>query len=207
MQSYGNLRVFCGPMFSGKTTELLKRILWTKNGEHQKIQVFKPAFDQRYQKHSLVSHEGLASPAEAINEWYGVDADTRAVFFDEVHFFVYPHYQGQDIISVIKSLLKDGVDVAVSGLDMDWQGEPFNVTAQLMAMAEEVKKLQGVCAVCGRPSTRSYKKTRQGASIELGANELYEPRCTHHWAKPDDDVQLSFDFDGTNTKNIVLKQN
>ncbi len=207
MQSYGNLKVFCGPMFSGKTTELLKRILWAKNGQHQKIKVFKPAFDQRYHKHSLVSHEGLASPAEAIDEWYGVDQEVQTVFFDEVQFFIPPHYQGQDIIAVIKSLLKDGVDVTVSGLDMDWQGEPFNVTAQLMAMAEEVQKFRGVCAVCGRPSTRSYKKTRKGESVELGSTDLYEPRCTHHWATPDDNTQLSFDFDGSNTKNITLQKN
>ncbi len=203
MKSYGHLTVICGPMFSGKTTELLKRILWSKNGQHKKIRVYKPAFDVRYQKFSLVSHEGLSAPAEAINEWMGVDEDIECVFFDEVHFFVKPHYMGKDIVSVIEELLENNIDVVVSGIDMDWQGKPFDVVAQLMAMAEDVHKIRGICAVCGRPSTRSFKKTQSGPSIELGKTDLYEPRCTHHWASPDDKSQLIFDFNPEEPKRII----
>lgn len=88
---------------------------------------------------------------------------------------------------------------------MDWQGKPFNIVAQLMAMAEDVYKIRGICAVCGRPSTRSYKKTQSGESVELGTTDLYEPRCTHHWASPDDELQLTFNFDTDNPKNIITK--
>lgn len=203
MKSYGHLTVICGPMFSGKTTELLKRILWAKNGQHRTIRVYKAAFDVRYKKFSLVSHEGLSAPAEAISDWYGIDENIEAVFFDEVQFFDEPHYMGKNIVTVIKSLLESNIDVVASGLDMDWQGKPFNIVAQLMAMAEDVYKIRGICAVCGRPSTRSYKKTQSGESVELGTTDLYEPRCTHHWASPDDESQLTFNFDTDNPKEII----
>lgn len=203
MKSYGHLTVICGPMFSGKTTELLKRILWAKNGQHKSIRVYKPAFDARYQKFSLVSHEGLAAPAEAISEWAGIDDGVECVFFDEVHFFSNASYTGKDIVKVVEELLHNNVDVVVSGCDMDWQGKPFNIVAQLMAMAEDIHKIRGVCAVCGRPSTRSFKKTQTGESLELGAADLYEPRCTHHWASPNDQSQLVFDFDPENPRDII----
>ncbi len=183
---YGDLTVICGPMFSGKTTELLKRILWAKNGQHKRVKTFKPAFDVRYAKLDLVSHDGLAAPAEAIRYWNGID-DVDVVFFDEVQFFNEEHFD-DDIVEVITNLLEKGIDVVCSGLDMDWKGVPFLNVAQLMAMAEHVKKMRGICAVCGRPSTRSYKKSQAGETIEIGSVDLYEPRCTHHWSKPEDGV-------------------
>lgn len=182
---YGRLTVVCGPMFSGKTTELLKRILWARNGLGQNVQVFKPAFDQRYSRERLVSHEGLASDALAIGHWDGVserliEQNVRTVFFDEIQFFVEPHFDG-NLVQIVRDLLLAGIDVCCAGLDMDWQGIAFHNTAMLGAMAEEMVKISGHCTVCGQPSTRSFKRTGAGASIELGGAELYEPRCTKHW--------------------------
>lgn len=186
---YGHLSVVCGPMFAGKTTETLKRILWAKNGRGQDIRVYKPAFDQRYAKLQIVSHEGLAADAEAVHHWGErtkdvIEAGVSVVFFDEVQFFEAPNFDG-DILRIVDDLLSAGVDVVCSGLDMDWQGKPFAIIAHMAAKADEVHKLRGVCTVCGRPSTKTYKKTGSGGQIEIGGSELYESRCTIHWAVPD----------------------
>ena len=106
------------------------------------------------------------------------------MFLDEIQFFEAPNFQG-DIVEITAQLLRAGVDVVAAGLDMDWRGAPFPISASLSAMADEVVKLRGICSVCGRPSTRSYKKTGDGNQVELGGADLYESRCTHHWAAPD----------------------
>tara|TARA_B100000035_G_C20973932_1_gene542310 strand:- start:724 stop:1287 length:564 start_codon:yes stop_codon:yes gene_type:complete len=176
-------------MFAGKTTETLKRILWAKNGRGQSIRVFKPAFDQRYARLQIVSHEGLAADAEAVVDWDQrsqtmIEESIDVVFFDEVQFFESPNFRG-DILQIVEDLLAAGIDVVCSGLDMDWQGKPFPIIAHMAAKADEVHKLRGVCTVCGRPSTKTYKKTGSGGQIEIGGAELYESRCTIHWAVPD----------------------
>lgn len=187
--AYGHLSVIVGPMFAGKSTELLKRILWARNGRGHAVRVYKPAFDQRYSQIEIVTHEGLASTAEAIVDWHGQiekiqSSGTQVVFLDEIQFFADPNFQG-DIVAITTQLLRSGVDVVAAGLDMDWRGAPFPISASLSAMADEVVKLRGICSVCGRPSTRSYKKTGDGDQVELGGADLYESRCTHHWAAPD----------------------
>ena len=187
--SYGHLSVVVGPMFAGKSTELLKRILWAKNGRGQRVKVYKPAFDQRYSQIEIMTHGGLASQAEAIVTWQGqmaaIDAEQiQVVFLDEIQFFEAPNFS-DDIVEIVTQLLQKGVDVVVSGLDMDWRGAPFPISASLSAMSDEVLKLRGICSVCGRPSTRSFKKTGEGEQVELGGADKYESRCTHHWAAPD----------------------
>ena len=102
---YGHLSVVCGPMFAGKTTETLKRILWAKNGRGQNIRVYKPAFDQRYAKLQIVSHEGLAADAEAVAVWQDttqrlIEEQVDVVFFDEVQFFEEPNFKG-DILTIV----------------------------------------------------------------------------------------------------------
>ena len=186
---YGSLSLICGPMFSGKTTELLKRILWVNNAAQQKIAVFKPAFDKRYAKLQIVSHEGLSAAAEAINCWGAMserlkDDAVREVFFDEVQFFTKPHFEG-DILAIIKDLLADEINVTASGLDMDWTGKPFEISGQLAAMAEEFIKVKAVCNVCGRPASRTYKKSGSGAQVEIGGTDMYQARCLYHWSQPD----------------------
>ena len=151
--------------------------------------MFKPAFDQRYARLQIVSHEGLAADAEAVVDWDQrsqtmIEESIDVVFFDEVQFFESPNFRG-DILQIVEDLLAAGIDVVCSGLDMDWQGKPFPIIAHMAAKADEVHKLRGVCTVCGRPSTKTYKKTGSGGQIEIGGAELYESRCTIHWAVPD----------------------
>lgn len=187
---YGTLTFICGPMFSGKTTELLKRILWAKNGQHTQIKVFKPAFDRRYAQLEIVSHEGLSVEAQAIYNWttsieYLIDQGVECVFFDEVQFFCAPNFEN-DVMAIIRDLLSAGINVVASGLDMDWQGAPFEISGQLAAMAEEMVKLKAICHVCGRPASRTYKKGGSQKQVEIGGTDLYQARCLLHWSRPDE---------------------
>ena len=115
-------------MFAGKSTELLKRILWSRNGRGQAVRVYKPAFDQRYSEIEIVTHEGLASNAEAIVDWTGKAKPfkplARRCVPGRNPIFEAPNFQG-DIVEITAQLLRAGVDVVAAGLDMDWRGAPF----------------------------------------------------------------------------------
>jgi thymidine kinase len=181
--SYGHLTVVCGPMFASKTTELLKRILWARNGQHKAVLVVKPAFDDRFSTTKIVSHDGLSVDAHAITQWDEVKAladDADMVCLDEVQFFTAPHFTGE-IVEIICGLLDAGKEVVITGLDMDWQGKAFNTTAQLAAMADILLKPQANCTVCGRPAGKTHKKEPNAETVELGATDLYEARCNEHW--------------------------
>lgn len=179
--AYGHLTVICGPMFSGKSTETLKRILWSKNGEERPTLVFKPSYDSRYSETEIVNHNGLRAQAEAIAAVPEIlpTSDTL-VFIDEIQFMTEPYFKG-DVVEWIKEMLTSGTDVVVAGIDADWKGNPFEVTSKLLGMADEVKKLTADCTVCGRPATKTFKKVAEGSSFELGASESYEARCNFHW--------------------------
>jgi thymidine kinase len=181
--NYGNLTVICGPMFSGKTTETLKRILWAKNGEGKEVFVFKPTFDTRYGNSEIVNHDGLKSNAISISELPNYEMPSGSlVFLDEVQFYIDPFFKG-DIVAWVKTLLENGVEVIAAGLDMDWKGNPFDVTAKLLAMSTEFKKLKAICTICGRPASKTFKKDQYSVeAVELGATDLYEARCNQHWA-------------------------
>lgn len=178
---YGTLEVVCGPMFAGKTTELLKKVLWTRNGLNQKVKVFKPSFDNRYSETEIVSHDGLRTTADSISAWVNLSEEWDLVVFDEVQFFTDPYFTG-DLILIVSNLLSNGTNVLATGLDMDWQGKPFYVTGMLLGMADKVKKLKAVCSISGRPAGKTFKKTGEGNSVELGATDLYEARCNEHWS-------------------------
>lgn len=181
--SYGTLEVVCGPMFSGKSTELLKRVLCARALEGREVLVIKPAFDTRYAATRVVSHDGLSADAVAVSAWPAVPEGVEAVFIDEVQFLSAPVFEG-DVVAEVKALLARGVRVVAAGLDADWRGDAFEVTARLAAMADRLDKLHAHCAVCGRAATKSHKKVQNGAVVELGESGLYEPRCTAHWAPP-----------------------
>lgn len=181
--AYGSLKVICGPMFGGKTTTLLRDILWARNGEEKDTLVVKPAFDNRYAETRIVTHDGLSVNCHSIKEWSTVErkADfAEIVFFDEVQFFEEPNFDG-DIIDIIKNLLRDGKSVVCNGLDMDVFGNPFSITASLLGMADEAMKLTSVCSVCGRTATKTFRTTDGAKKVELGSTDIYEPRCNTHW--------------------------
>ncbi|MCC0976535.1 thymidine kinase [Staphylococcus aureus] len=186
----GWIECITGSMFSGKSEELIGRLrrgIYAK----QKVVVFKPAIDDRYHKEKVVSHNGNA--IEAINISKASEIMTHdltnvdVIGIDEVQFF------DDEIVSIVEKLSADGHRVIVAGLDMDFRGEPFEPMPKLMAVSEQVTKLQAVCAVCGSSSSRTQRLINgKPAKIDdpiilVGANESYEPRCrAHHIVAPSD---------------------
>lgn len=188
MYHSGWIETITGSMFSGKSEELIRRLrrgIYAK----QKVIVFKPAIDDRYHKEKVVSHDG--NEIEAINistsrEILNQDLDNVDVIgIDEVQFF------DGEIVNIVEQLAKNGHRVVVAGLDMDFRGEPFEPMPKLLAVSEQVTKLQAVCAVCGSPSSRTQRLINgEPAKIDdpiilVGANESYKPRCrAHHIVAP-----------------------
>ena len=181
---YGTFTFICGPMYAGKTTELLKRILWARNGCSKAVLVLKPAFDKRYSNTKIVSHDGLSVDAKSISSFSEVIpliADAEMICIDESQFFVDPHFS-DDLVEWVGKFLLDGKEVVATGLDMDWRGHPFGISAQFAAMADDVIKIKANCTVCGTAAAKTYKKIQNGEQIiELGATDLYEARCNKHW--------------------------
>jgi thymidine kinase len=169
-------------MFSGKTEELIRRVRRAQIAK-QKVQVFKPRLDDRYQVEKVASHNGMHLDAIVVEGARDipqlVDPDTTVVAIDEGQFFDWT------IADVCDFLADSGRRVIIAGLDMDFRGEPFGPMPLLMAQAEKVDKVQAICVVCGAPASRSQRLINgQPASyddpvIMVGANEVYEARCRH----------------------------
>jgi len=178
----GWIEVICGPMFAGKSEELIRRIKRLEYAK-KKTLVFKPLIDNRYSTNEVVSHSNLKAKSIAIRESKEildyVDSTTFAIAVDEVQFL------DKDIIYLAQKLALKGIRVILGGLDTDFRGEPFPITASLMTIAEDVLKLTAICVVCGAPATKTQRiingKPAQYADpiIKVGAAEAYEPRCRH----------------------------
>ncbi|MCP4429265.1 MAG: thymidine kinase [Chloroflexi bacterium] len=176
----GSIELICGSMFSGKTEELIRRMRRAVIAK-QKVQVFKPAIDTRYQIEKITSHNGLhfeALPVNVANEVYdGLEADTTVVAFDEVQFF------DPDIVEVCETLAEQGRRIICAGLDMDFRGVPFGLMPELMARAENVRKLHAICVVCGEEASRTQRlidgepAAFDDPVVLVGAAEVYEARC------------------------------
>ena len=181
-RSIGWIEVITGPMFAGKSEELLRRINRLKYAKKNFI-VFKPLIDNRYSDTDVVSHEKKSYKAHPISK--GVDIlkyitrDLEVVCIDEVQFF------DEGIIDVVETLANRGIRVICAGLDTDFKGDPFPVVANLLARAEIVDKLTAICAICGKDATRTQRlidgkpAKADGPVILVGATESYEPRCRH----------------------------
>jgi thymidine kinase len=187
MKQSGWVEIICGSMFSGKSEELIRRVRRAQFAK-QKIAVFKPKIDNRYSEHSVVSHNGssfIATPiSHSIEILHHVEADIDIIAIDEVQFF------DEGIVRVVQQLADSGHRVIAAGLDQDFRGEPFGQMPELMAIAEQVTKLQAVCTVCGSPSSRTQRlidgrpASYHDPVILVGASEAYEPRCRHHHEVP-----------------------
>ena len=176
----GWIEVICGSMFSGKTEELIRRVRRARIAK-QKVQVFKPALDNRYHVEKVSSHNGLHWQAESVSEAREIpdrlEADTTVVAVDEAQFFDW------QISRVCTNLAARGLRVILAGLDVDFRGEPFGPMPLLMAEAEEVTKLQAICVVCGAPASRTQRlidgqpAAYDDPVILVGGSESYEARC------------------------------
>jgi thymidine kinase len=183
----GIVEVITGPMFSGKSDELIRRLRRARIAR-QSIQVFKPSIDTRYTNDKVTSHAGTefeATPVEsAARVAEQIAEDTTVVGIDEAQFF------DDQIIEVARSLADRGVRVIIAGLDTDFRGEPFGPMPVLMAQAELVEKLSAICMVCGDAATRTQRLINGRPAryddpvVVVGASELYEARCRSHHQVP-----------------------
>jgi len=175
----GWLEVVCGPMFSGKSEELIRRLRRAEIAG-QRALIVKPQIDDRYDIGHVVSHAGARMRAVAVTrprEIAGLADGYDVIGIDEVQFFP------QEIVDVIEALVECGTRVVASGLDQDFRGFPFGSMPDLLCRAELVDKLQAVCHRCGGPATMTQRlvdglpAAADGATIVVGALDSYEARC------------------------------
>ena len=169
----GWIEVICGSMFSGKTEELIRRVTRAKIA-NQKVELFKPNVDVRYDETKVVSHNENALQACAVSSSLNIllmANDAQVVAIDEAQFF------DDELVYVAEKLADQGKRVIIAGLDLDYLGKPFGCMPNLMAVAEYVSKVHAICMICGDLANHSFRKNNHDMLIMIGENETYEARC------------------------------
>lgn len=170
----GWLEVICGPMFSGKTEELIRR-LTRAHYARQEVQIFKPSVDDRYDDSSVVSHSDRSLPGVAVANLDeledSLNSRVEVIGIDEVQFFDGP------IVEFCQHMADEGRRVVVAGLDQDYRGQPFGPMPRLLCVAEYITKLMAICVQCGNPAHRSYRLAEDPQQVLVGTDEQYEARC------------------------------
>jgi thymidine kinase len=170
----GWIEVVVGPMFSGKSEELIRRLRRAEIAR-QRVQIFKPVIDQRYAKNGIVSHSGLEIASELVQQGAEildkVAPRTEVVGVDEAQFL------GDSVVEACVKLADLGKRVIVAGLDTDFMGRPFEPMPRLLAVAEEITKLLAICMHCGNPAVHTQRLFASEDLIVVGAGGMYEARC------------------------------
>ena len=170
----GWIEVVVGPMFSGKSEELIRRLRRAEIAR-QSVQIFKPAIDRRYSSTGIVSHSGLEIASEQIENadqlLSRVGDSTQVVGIDEAQFL------GERLVEACTTLADSGKRVIVAGLDTDFMGRPFEPMPQLLVVAEEITKLLAICVRCGNPAVHTQRLFKSDELIVVGAGGMYEARC------------------------------
>ena len=169
----GWIEVVCGSMFSGKTEELIRRLNRARIAK-QKVEIFKPSVDTRYDEEDVVSHDANAvksNPVQNASQILFYAEDFEVVGIDEAQFF------SDELVSVCNELANRGKRVIVAGLDMDFTGKPFGPIPQLMATAEYVTKVHAICIRCGNLANYSHRTAKDDKLVLLGETDAYEPLC------------------------------
>ncbi|HEY4153768.1 MAG TPA: thymidine kinase, partial [Puia sp.] len=169
----GWVEAICGSMFSGKTEELIRRLRRAEIAR-LKVAVFKPAADTRYHPQNIVSHNEsslLSVPVAAATVISELAVEAEVVGIDEAQFF------DDELPAVCDAMASRGTRVIVAGLDMDFLGRPFGPMPVLLAKADYITKLHAICVQCGNIGHYSYRKFGNPGLVELGKDDLYEPRC------------------------------
>lgn len=170
-EQFGWIEVICGSMFSGKTEELIRRLKRAQFAK-QKVEIFKPAVDVRYDEEMVVSHDAneiRSTPVPAAENIRLLAQGCDVIGVDEAQFF------DDEIVSVCNDLANSGIRVIVAGLDMDFKGNPFGPMPALMATAEYVTKVHAVCTRTGNLANYSFRKAQNDKLVLLGETEEYEP--------------------------------
>ncbi|MBH1989350.1 MAG: thymidine kinase [Myxococcaceae bacterium] len=174
----GVIEVICGPMFSGKTEELIRRLRRAEIAK-QRILVFKPKIDIRFDEIQIVSHSAqkipsipIETPDDMVQYLEQLQSPIDLIGIDEAQFF------DHSLIPLVEQFANSGIRVILSGLDQDSDGCPFGPMPNLLAIADLVTKQCAVCVVCGASATKSFRlKDRSTSQVFVGANDSYEARC------------------------------
>jgi thymidine kinase len=170
----GWIEVICGPMFSGKSEELIRRLRRARIAR-KRVQVFKPVLDRRYSQDEIVSHGDHRMPSEVVADASEIltklDWRTQVVGIDEANFLK------TELIDVANRLADSGKQVIIAGLDTDYMGRPFPPIPELLALAESITKTLAICMRCGNPGKHTQRLVQSDDLIVVGATEAYEARC------------------------------
>lgn len=170
----GWIEVITGSMFSGKSEELIRRLRRAQIAR-QRVQIFKPAIDNRYGDTHITSHSTMKIEAEGVSTsrelLEAVRPDTEVVGIDEGQFF------DAELPAVVNTLADQGKRVIVAGLDQDYLGKPFEPIPQLLAIAEYITKTLAICVVCGEPANHTQRLVQSSERVLVGAQGTYEARC------------------------------
>lgn len=171
------LTVICGPMFAGKTTELIRRVnLLTDAGTP--VTALKPRLDTRYHPTHLATHDDRLHPAAPIDAPADLLTHPGAIALDEAHFFT------QGLQDAVMALLARGSDVLLAGLDRTSMNQPFGEMARLLIEADEVVKLTAPCAICAAPAVHTIRLFDSTEDIVVGGPGMFENRCRVHLHRP-----------------------
>jgi len=169
----GSIEVIVGSMYSGKTEELIRRLRRAQIAR-QRVEIFKPAIDDRYARDAIVSHSELRIPSRSVKNAKEIlkhAHEAQVIGIDEGQFL------GAGLVDVCEKLAGMGKRVIVAGLDQDYRARPFEPMPQLLAIAEYITKTLAICVVCGAPANRTYRKVQRGGRVVVGGAEIYEARC------------------------------
>jgi thymidine kinase len=170
-EQFGWIEVICGSMFSGKTEELIRRLKRAQFAK-QRIEIFKPVVDTRYDNEMVVSHDAneiRSTPVPVASNIRLLANEVDVVGIDEAQFF------DDEIVAVCNDLANRGIRVIVAGLDMDFKGNPFGPMPALMATAEYVTKVHAICTRTGNLANYSFRKATSEDIVFLGETQEYEP--------------------------------
>lgn len=188
----GWIEVICGSMFSGKTEELIRRLKRAKIAK-QKVEIFKPEVDTRYDEAAVVSHDENQIHSTPVPSSANIPLlinDEQVIGIDEAQFF------DMELISVCNQLADQGMRVIVAGLDMDFQGKPFGPIPGLMATAEYITKVHAICVKCGNLANHSHRITEEKSLVMLGETNSYEPLCRNCFRQAIDKEKLDNQKEG-----------
>ncbi len=172
-QRSGWIEVVCGSMFSGKTEELIRRVRRAKIA-NQKVIIFKPVTDVRYDIKKVISHDHNeidSLPIRQSKDILKYTSGIEVVGIDEAQFF------DSDLPDICQQIALRGIRVIVAGLDMDYLGRPFGPIPHLLAISEYITKVHAICPHCGNLATHSYRLSEETDTVVLGEKDKYEPRC------------------------------
>lgn len=186
----GWIEVICGPMFSGKSEELIRRVRRAIIAR-KRVQVFKPVIDDRYSPDEIVSHSDNRLKSEVVDDARDIltklDWRTEVVGIDEANFM------GPDLVEIANRLADAGKQVIVAGLDTDYMGRPFRPIPDLLCLAESITKTLAICQRCGNPAKHTQRLVESDDLIVVGATGLYEARCRRCF-EPGAPKQDAFEF-------------